>query len=93
MLGKISWHNCFIGIQKINNNKCILMSKMILSIPMKSLLLILYGAMFFSFTTFAADNLEHFLYGPDKLKKVTPEAYVWIKKRFGENFILKERKK
>lgn len=40
-----------------------------------------------------ANNLEHFLYSPDKLKKVTPEAYRWLKKRFGENFKLKERKK
>lgn len=40
-----------------------------------------------------ANNLEHFLFGPDRLNKVTPEAYLWIKKRFGENFKLKERKK
>lgn len=40
-----------------------------------------------------ANNLEHFLYSPDRLKKVTPEAYLWLKKRFGEGFKLKERKK
>jgi hypothetical protein len=40
-----------------------------------------------------ANNLEHFLYDPDKLKKVTPSAYDWIKKRFGDSFKLKEEKK
>jgi len=40
-----------------------------------------------------ANNLGHFLYNPDRLKKVTPEAYLWIKNRFGESFKLKERKK
>ena len=40
-----------------------------------------------------ANNLEHFLYNPDKLKKVTPEAYAWIRKHFGESFKLKKGKK
>lgn len=40
-----------------------------------------------------ANNVEHFLYDPDKLKKVTPKAYDWIKKRFGETFRLKKGQK
>jgi hypothetical protein len=40
-----------------------------------------------------ANNVEHFLYTPDKLKKVTPEAYSWIKNKFGEKFKLKGQKK
>lgn len=40
-----------------------------------------------------ANNVEYFLYNPDKLKKVTPSAYDWIKKHFGESFKLKGGKK
>jgi hypothetical protein len=40
-----------------------------------------------------ANNLQHFLYSPDKLKKTTSEAYLWFHKRFGESFKLKEIKK
>lgn len=40
-----------------------------------------------------ANNLEYFLYNADKLKKVTPEAYSWIRKKFGEGFQLKEKKR
>lgn len=39
-----------------------------------------------------ANNLEHFLYSPDKLKKVTPEAYNWFNKAY-KDLKLKERKK
>lgn len=39
-----------------------------------------------------ANNLEHFLYSPDKLKKVTPEAYNWFNKTY-KDLKLKERKK
>ncbi len=39
-----------------------------------------------------ANNLEYFIYNPDKLKQVTPNAYEWIKKRFGPKLKLKERK-
>lgn len=40
-----------------------------------------------------ANNIEHFLYDSDKLKKITPSAYDWIKKHYGEQFKLKEIKK
>ncbi len=40
-----------------------------------------------------ANNVEHFLYDSDKLRKVTPAAYEWIKKHYGEQFKLKEIKK
>jgi len=40
-----------------------------------------------------SNNLEHYLYDPDKLKKVTPSAYNWIKKRFGEGFQIKRQKR
>ncbi|MGE3760584.1 MAG: hypothetical protein AB7H97_22660 [Pseudobdellovibrionaceae bacterium] len=40
-----------------------------------------------------ANNLEYFLYDPDKLKKVTPSAYKWFEKRFGKGFKLKREKK
>ncbi len=40
-----------------------------------------------------ANNLEHFLYNPDKLKKVTPSAYDWFKKRFGDKLKFKAGKK
>ncbi len=39
-----------------------------------------------------ANNLEYFIYNPDKLRQVTPNAYEWIKKRFGPKLKLKERK-
>ncbi len=38
-----------------------------------------------------ANNLEHFLYDPDKLKKVTPSAHEWIKKKYGDK--LKDKKR
>ncbi len=40
-----------------------------------------------------ANNLEYFLFDPDKLKKVTPAAYAWFVKQFCEGFRLKESKK
>ena len=40
-----------------------------------------------------ANNVEHFLYDPDNLKKVTLNAYDWIKKHFGGDFKLKGSKK
>ncbi len=46
-----------------------------------------------SFEEDYANNLEYYLYDSDKLKKVTPSAYQWIKRRFGQNFQLKRRKK
>ena len=40
-----------------------------------------------------ANNIEYFLYNPDKLKEVTPNAYQWIKNRFGETFKSRSEKK
>lgn len=40
-----------------------------------------------------ANNLEHYLYDPDKLKEITPSAYNWIRKHFGGDFRLKGQKK
>lgn len=40
-----------------------------------------------------ANNLEQYLYDPDKLKKVTPSAYEWIKKKYGDKLKLKDKKK
>lgn len=37
-----------------------------------------------------SNNIEYFLFESDKLKKVTPSAYDWIKRKFGDNFKLKE---
>lgn len=37
-----------------------------------------------------ANNLEHFINDPDKLKNKTPLAYEWFKKRFGSKL---EKKK
>lgn len=39
-----------------------------------------------------ANNLEYFLYDPDKLKKATPSAYEWIKKKYGNRLKLKGKK-
>lgn len=35
-----------------------------------------------------ANNVEYFLFEPEKLKAVTPHAYTWIKNHFGDNFRL-----
>jgi len=40
-----------------------------------------------------ANNLEHFLVNSDKLKEVTPKAYAWMLKKFGEKFKLRSSKK
>lgn len=40
-----------------------------------------------------SNNLEHYLYDADKLKKETPTAYEWIKKHFGDSFQLKRQKR
>ena len=40
-----------------------------------------------------ANNVEHYLYNPDKLKEVTPQGFQWIQKQFGKNFKLKREKK
>jgi hypothetical protein len=40
-----------------------------------------------------ANNIEHFVHNPDKLKKVSPEAYAWISKKFGNSLKLKGKKK
>lgn len=40
-----------------------------------------------------ANNIEYYLYEPDKLKKVTPKAYDWIKTKFGSSFSQKKGKK
>lgn len=37
-----------------------------------------------------ANNMEYYLYDPDKLKKTTPEAYSWIKNKYGEKLKLKK---
>ncbi len=39
-----------------------------------------------------ANNLEHYLYDPDTLKRVTPSAYGWIKKKYGDKLKLKDKK-
>lgn len=36
-----------------------------------------------------ANNLDYFLFDPDRLQKVTPSAYEWIKKQFGDKFKIK----
>ncbi len=33
-----------------------------------------------------ANNLEHFIFNSDKLKKITPSAYDWFSKRYGTKF-------
>lgn len=35
-----------------------------------------------------ANNVESFLYEPEKLQKVTPHAYKWMKRHFGDKFKL-----
>lgn len=40
-----------------------------------------------------ANNIEYFLFEPEKLKEKTPAAYSWIKKHFGDKFKLKGGKK
>ncbi|MGZ3747486.1 MAG: hypothetical protein ACXVB4_06085 [Pseudobdellovibrionaceae bacterium] len=40
-----------------------------------------------------SNNLEYYLYDPDKLKKVTPSGYEWIKKHFGDGFRIKGQKR
>lgn len=36
-----------------------------------------------------ANNIEYFLYNPDKLKSLTPSIYNWIKTKYGEKFKIK----
>lgn len=36
-----------------------------------------------------ANNLDHYLFDPERLQKVTPDAYDWIKKQFGDKFKIK----
>lgn len=36
-----------------------------------------------------ANNIEAFLFEPEKLHEVTPRAYKWIRERFGDNFKLR----
>jgi hypothetical protein len=36
-----------------------------------------------------ANNLDHFLFDPERLQKVTPKAYDWIKKQFSDKFKIK----
>jgi hypothetical protein len=33
-----------------------------------------------------ANNVDYYLFQPDRLKTVTPQVYQWIKSRFGDNF-------
>lgn len=33
-----------------------------------------------------ANNIEHFLFAPAKLRSTTPNAYAWIQKHFGDSF-------
>ena len=35
-----------------------------------------------------SNNVEYYLFNPDRLKAVTPQAYDWIKRHFGANFKL-----
>jgi hypothetical protein len=42
-----------------------------------------------SFEEDYANNVECYLFDPNKLKKITPSAYEWIKKYYGSNFELK----
>lgn len=39
-----------------------------------------------------ANNVEYFLYAPEKLKNITPGAYDWIKTNFGDKLKLKKVK-
>lgn len=39
-----------------------------------------------------ANNVDSFLFEPDNLKRTTPYAYDWIKKYFGDKFILRRGK-
>lgn len=36
-----------------------------------------------------SNNIDHYLYKPDKLKKMTPKAYEWFKTHYGKDFLLK----
>lgn len=40
-----------------------------------------------------SNNIEYYLFEPDKLKKETPGAYNWINKHYGDTFKLKGGKK
>ena len=40
-----------------------------------------------------ANNVEYYLFRPEKLKKITPTTFDWIRKHFGENFKLQRAKK
>lgn len=40
-----------------------------------------------------ANNLEYFIFAPDKLKVTTPMAYEWLKKEYGHKLELKREKK
>jgi hypothetical protein len=35
-----------------------------------------------------SNNIEYFLFNPEKLKKVTPSAYEWIRKKYGDKFVI-----
>ncbi len=45
-----------------------------------------------SFEEDYANNLEYYLFESDKLKKLTPGVYDWIRNHFGESFQLKRKK-
>lgn len=38
-----------------------------------------------------ANNMEHFIYNPDILKNITPKAYGWFKRKFGDSVKVKRR--
>ncbi len=40
-----------------------------------------------------ANNMEYFIFSPDKLKTITPNAYGWFSKKYGEKLKLKGNKK
>lgn len=40
-----------------------------------------------------SNNLESFIFDPDKLKKLTPSAYNWIEKEFGDKLKVKGAQK
>ena len=40
-----------------------------------------------------ANNIEYYIYTPDKLKKVTPQAFEWIQKKYGKSINIRREVK
>lgn len=39
-----------------------------------------------------ANNIEGYIFEPERLNRVSPEAYIWIKKRYGDKLNLRSKK-